>query len=207
MKSYKIAPIILVLSVFIPKLVFGAELILNAENKNIHVNDQFKVDLFLDAGLEITPKSLVMGLQHLDWYNADIVIGSKRHPVSQLKYPLMRRIFSLVYQVMVRILFGLNVKDTQVGVKIFKRKVLERILPRLLVKRYAMDIEMLAVSNYLGFNKIYESPVEINYKFDDLTHASTIDSVGRMVWDTVAVFYRLKILHYYDDENRKNWIS
>ena len=61
-----------------------------------------------------------------------------------------------------------------------------------------MDIEMLAVARYLGFKRIYEAPVEIDYRFDDLTHASTLDSIFRMLWDTLAVFYRLRILHYYD---------
>lgn len=153
---------------------------------------------FLDAGLEIPPKSLVMALQHFYWYGADIVIGSKRHPVSMLKYPMGRKVFSYGYQMMARILFGLKVKDTQVGVKIFKRRVLKKILPKLLVKRYAMDIEMLAVANYFGYTKIFEAPVEIHYRFDDLTHASTFDSIVRMLWDTLAVFYRLRILYYYD---------
>ncbi len=153
---------------------------------------------FLDAGLEIPPKSLIMALQHFYWYGADIVIGSKRHPVSMLKYPTGRKVFSYGYQMMTRVLFGLKVKDTQVGVKIFKRRVLKKILPKLLVKRYAMDIEMLAVANYFGYSKIFEAPVEIHYRFDDLTHASTFDSILRMLWDTLAVFYRLRILYYYD---------
>lgn len=162
---------------------------------------------FMDSGMEIPPKSLIMGLEHFDWYGADIVIGSKRHPVSRVNYPFSRRVFSLVYQLLGRILFGLNVRDTQVGVKIFKKEVLEKILPRMLVKRYAFDIEMLAVAKYFGYGKIYESPVEIHYHFDDLTHASTLRDIFRMFWDTLAVFYRLRILHYYNDKNKNNWIN
>ncbi|MBX4205588.1 glycosyltransferase [Candidatus Microgenomates bacterium] len=153
---------------------------------------------FLDAGMEISPKGIMMLMAHMEWYNADIIVGSKRHPASQVKYPFARQIFSIGYHAMIKVLFGLWVNDTQSGIKIFKRKVIEKILPRLLVKRYAMDIEMLAVANYLGFKRIYEGPIEIHYKFEDLTHASTMRSIFRMVWDTFAVFYRLKILHYYD---------
>lgn len=161
---------------------------------------------FLDAGREISPKGIMMLMAHMNWYNADIIVGSKKHPASLVKYPFMRRIMSFVYFILCKILLGISVTDTQSGIKIFKRRVIEKMLPRLLVKRYAMDVEMLAVANLLGFKRVYEAPIEIHYKFEDLTHASTFRSIFRMVWDTLAVFYRLKILNYYSDSNEKNWL-
>jgi len=166
---------------------------------------------FVDAGFELNPNSLSILLEHFEWYNADIIIGSKRHPASKIIYPWQRKIFSFVLQSIVRILFGLKVKDTQVGMKFFRREVLEKTLPRLLVKAFAFDIEMLAVAYYLGFKRIYEAPVELKMEFGK--NFSTIASKGffktswSVFWDTIAVFYRLRILHYYDDKNRKNWIT
>lgn len=159
---------------------------------------------FLDAGMEISPKSLMMLMAHLEWYDADIIVGSKKHPVSMVNYPFVRKIFSFGYHFGSKLLFRLPLRDTQSGIKIFKRKVLKKILPRLLVKRYAMDIEMLAVARYLGFKRIYEAPIEVNF---DKT-SSSIDwmTIVRMAWDTAAVFYRLRMLRYYRDENRKNWL-
>ena len=160
---------------------------------------------FLDAGMDISPKGIMMLMAHMDWYNADIIVGSKRHPASRVNYSFSRKIFSICYHLGIKILFGLRLTDTQSGIKIFKRNVVEAILPRLLVKRYAMDIEMLAVANYLGFTRIYEGPIEVH--FDKKTsRISWRDGFGA-IWDTVAVFYRLKILHYYDDKNKPNWIS
>jgi len=160
---------------------------------------------FLDAGMEISPKGIMMLMAHMDWYNADIIVGSKKHPVSRVNYPLLRKILSFGYHLVVRILFGLNLSDTQSGIKIFKREVVEKILPRLLVKTYAMDIEMLAVARYLGFERIYEGPIEVT--FNKLTSAVKWSTSLRMAWDTAAVFYRLHILHYYNDKNKKNWIT
>lgn len=157
---------------------------------------------FLDAGMDISPKGIMMLMAHLDWYNADVIVGSKRHPVSRVNYPFLRRILSIGYHLGAKILFGLPLTDTQSGIKIFKREVVEKILPRLLVKRYAMDIEMLAVAKYLGFNRIYEAPIEV--KFDQATSRIDWKTVFKMARDTVAVFYRLKILHYYDDKNWRN---
>lgn len=160
---------------------------------------------FIDAGMEIDPNGISMILEHMEWYNADIIIGSKRHPVSQVNYPFERRIISSTYQLFVRFFIGLNVTDTQLGLKVYKRKVLENILPRLIVKRYAFDLEMLAVAYSLGYRRIYEAPIKVNYNFTDLTHASTIKSMWQAFIDTMAIIYRLKILNYYSDKNRRKW--
>lgn len=152
---------------------------------------------FLDAGMDISPMGMMMLLAHMEWYNADIIVGSKRHPVSQVNYPFMRRILSFGYHWFVKIAFGLPLRDTQSGLKVFKKKVIVKILPKLLVKRYAMDIEMLAVAKHLGFNRIYEAPIEV--KFDKETSTINWKTIFKMAWDTAAVFYRLRILHYYDN--------
>ncbi len=163
---------------------------------------------FLDAGMDISPKGVMMLLAHMDWYNADVIVGSKRHPVSMVNYPILRHILSIGYHLGVKFLFGLPLTDTQSGLKILKGEVVDAILPRLLVKRYAMDIEMLAVAKYLGFDRIYEAPIEVH--FDNRTSRIKWfgnNSLFRMFWDTMAVFYRLKILRYYDDRNKKNWLK
>ncbi len=161
---------------------------------------------FLDAGMEINPNGLSMLLEHLNWYEADVIIGSKRHPASKVNYPFQRRLFSFGYQFIVWLLFGLKVRDTQTGIKLFRREVLEKVLPRLLIKRYAIDVEILAVANYLGFRRIFEAPVEVTYRFDDLTHASSWRPIWRMLLDTLAVFYRLRIRRFYDDRNERKWV-
>lgn len=158
---------------------------------------------FIDAGMEIDPNGISMLLEHMEWYNADIIVGSKRHPASIVEYPHIRKILSVGYQFIVWFLFHLNVRDTQAGIKIFKSKVLKKILPRLLVKQYAFDLEMLAVARRLGFGRIYEAPIKLKYNFFDLTHASTIKIIFNTLVDTFAIYYRLNILRYYEYNNWK----
>jgi len=162
---------------------------------------------FMDAGGDINEKWLSMMLEHFRWYNADIIIGSKRHPVSIVKYPLGRKILSWGYQMLIRILFGLNIRDSQVGMKLYRREVLEKVLPRLIVKQFAFDIEILVVAHKLGFQRIYEAPVEIDFGkvTSNITSKSFLRIVEAMLWDTLAIFYRLKFLRYYDDDNRPKW--
>lgn len=163
---------------------------------------------FVDAGLDLDTSGMLMLLAHYKWYDADIIVGSKRHPASHVTYPWQRKLFSFGYQIVVRMLFGLRVKDTQVGMKFFKREVVDAVLPRLLVKAFAFDVEILAVSRYLGFTKIYEAPINLQMDFGASTIASKgfIKTAASMLWDTIAVYYRLYILGYYAEANKKNWI-
>lgn len=157
---------------------------------------------FIDAGSDLNASGIGLALEHMRWYNADIIIGSKRHHASKVNYPLRRKILSFVVQRATRSLFGLNVSDTQTGLKVFRREVLEKVLPRLLVKRWAFDLEILAVARRLGFKRIYESPIELSFNWaSNITH----NSVVNFAIDYAAIFYRINILHYYDDKACDLW--
>lgn len=161
---------------------------------------------FIDAGMDLNPNGISMLLEYFEWYNADIIVGSKLHSASKINYPIQRKILSFGYRLLVKLLFGLTIKDTQVGMKFFRRKVLEDVLPRLLVKDYAFDIEILAVSYRLKYTKIYEAPVELKFKNSStITSANFWKIIFLMLNDTLAVFYRLKILSYYDNSNKRKW--
>lgn len=160
---------------------------------------------FKDGGGDLKSAALPLMLAQFEFQKADIVLGSKRHPASRVNYPLYRRLLSFGYQLIVKILFGLNIRDSQVGLKIYRRIVLEDVMPRLLVKEFAFDIEMLAVANYLGYTRIYEAPVEINLRTSSITSTNFWRIIFRTLWDTVAVFYRLRLRHYYDNTNKRRW--
>ena len=153
--------------------------------------------MFIDSGMEIDPNSISMLLEHMEWYNADIIVGSKRHPASQVSYSWQRKILSYGYYYFIKFLFGINVKDTQAGVKVFKKQVLKRVLPRLVEKRFAGDLEMLVVAKISGFNRIYEAPIKLNYHLGGITSAATLHSIYSILWDTLAIWYRKNILRYY----------
>ncbi|MDO8621172.1 MAG: glycosyltransferase [Candidatus Levybacteria bacterium] len=161
---------------------------------------------FIDSGMDLNPNGLSIMLEQFEWHNADIIVGSKRHPASRVKYPLSRKIISFLSQIFIRLLFGLNVRDTQVGMKFFKREVIGDVFPRLLVKEFAFDIEILVVAYNLGYKKIFEAPVEIKYNFEtSLISQSLMSALFKTFWDSLAIFYRLKILRYYDSANKRKW--
>ena len=150
---------------------------------------------FIDADMELHPREIKQFINTLQDHQLDIVIGSKRHPDSRVHYPVFRRVQSLAYQLLIRLLFNVGVRDTQTGLKLFRRQVLEAVLPRLAVKQFAFDLELLVVAQHLGYTRIGEAPIDLSYRF-----SSTINpgAVYRILWDTAAIFYRLHVTRYYD---------
>lgn len=154
---------------------------------------------FIDAGMDIDPSEISIMLDIFDWNKADIVVGSKLHPDSKVNYPFARKILSWGYRTVTHILFGFSIRDTQVGFKIYRKKVAKDVFKRILVKRFAFDVEALAVAYQLGYKKIYESPIKLDFSgYSSVSILNFWRIILRMLWDTAAVFYRLKIVHYYD---------
>ncbi len=165
-----------------------------------------KIIGFIDAGMDLNPIGIHILLTDFQKYNADIVIGSKRHPKSKVNYPFQRRVISFLSQILIGALFGLNITDTQVGMKFFRRKVIEDTLPRLLVKQFAFDIEILVVAYHLGYKKIYEAPIDLRFNFDrSIVSQGLLRALYYTLLDTLAIYYRLYIQHYYDNKNKRKW--
>jgi O-antigen/teichoic acid export membrane protein len=154
---------------------------------------------FLDGDGDLDPAALGEFLSLVARDDPDLVIGSKRHPDSLVDYPASRRVMSWVYQRIVRLLFGLDVTDTQTGMKLVRRDVLDAVLPRMVEKRFAFDLEFLVVARRLGYTRVVEAPVHLNYQF-----SSTVDAraVMKILLDTAVIFYRRYISRFYDDSRR-----
>lgn len=152
--------------------------------------------VFLDADMDLHPSQLPELFGIMDAQNADVVIGSKRHPLSKVNYPLHRRVTSWCYYTLIRLLFGLPIKDTQTGIKVFKHEVLARVFPRVLVKRFAFDIEVLANAYRLGY-KIVDAPVTLEFQRGAFGRIRPRD-IYYIMMDTAAIFYRMHIIKYYD---------
>jgi glycosyltransferase involved in cell wall biosynthesis len=150
--------------------------------------------LLLDADLDLPPEQIATFFRVMRRDGADVVIGAKRHPESRLAYPWHRRLTSMVYFTIVKLLIGLPIRDTQTGIKLFKRDTLAWALPRMLVKQFAFDLELLAVIHEHGY-RIAEAPVVLN--FQARFGCVRLSSVKQVMIDTLAIFYRLRLLRYY----------
>ncbi|MEN2998189.1 MAG: glycosyltransferase family 2 protein [Brevinematia bacterium] len=161
--------------------------------KNGFFNSSGDVIVMIDSDLDIPPEQIENLLQEFK-NGYDVVITSKFEKGSQLRYPIFRKFVSFAFYLLAKILFGLPFKDTQTGLKLFRREVLEVCLSRMVVKRFAFDLELLLVAYRYNFS-IKSIPVRINYRSSGFIKPGVL--VMSLV-DTLAIFYRLKILQFYD---------
>jgi len=150
---------------------------------------------FIDADGDISPEFLAPFVSIMRSMEPDIIIGSKRHPDSSVHYPPLRRLYSWGYQRLIHLLFRLNVKDTQVGIKMVDRKVIADVLPLLRESRFALDLELLVLARRLGYTHIVEAPVAIEERFGSTI---SLKAVWLLLVDTLGLFVRFSIRHEYD---------
>lgn len=150
---------------------------------------------FIDGDGDIPAAGLVHFVRLARQQQPEIVVGSKRHRDAQVEYPPLRHLYSAGYQALTAALFGLRVRDTQTGIKLVRRDVLAEVLPRMVEKRFAFDLELLAVAHRIGYRQVAELPVTIGERFPSTI---SLPAVWRMLHDTLAVFWRLRLLRFYD---------
>ena len=114
---------------------------------------------FTDADSAVSPEGYYRMLKGLEGYDA--VIGSRglsRSDVVQYNQSLFRRFGSFVLGLFfVRVMFGLKIRDTQCGAKIFRREKILRIIPKMRIRNAIFDVELLWRFGKTG--KINEVPV------------------------------------------------
>jgi len=158
------------------------------------LNSKGDVVSFLDGDLDISPAQIKNYIRELE--GCDLVIASKAHPLSIITAPFVRKMLSKMFSVLVRVAVGINIKDTQSGLKIGNGNALRKIFNVMLVKRYAFDVEMLAIASKLNL-KIKESPIEIT-----LDCSFNIREMVKMFIDVLGISYRIRIIRSY----QKSWM-
>lgn len=155
---------------------------------------------FIDADGDIPARILPSFIDAIRTGTVDIVVASKRHHDSDVVYPPLRRLYSWGYQQLVRLLFQLDVQDTQTGLKILRREVLEEVLPETFEKRFAFDLEVMVLARLHGFDRVAELPVRIERRF-----GSTISpaAVLGIISDTLAIWWRLRVRRLYQRAYRR----
>jgi len=152
---------------------------------------------FVDADLELNPSQLEGYLNAMILDNKDVIIGCKFHKDSEIKYPFRRKVMSMGYYILSLILFNLNVKDTQTGLKLFKAEAIKPLAHLIKTAGFAYDIELLVAVHRRGYS-IGQMPVVVTYAREKGSSRIGINHVIKAFNDTVAIFYRLHFKKYYD---------
>ncbi len=114
--------------------------------------------VFLDGDLDLPPEQVPRVVALLD--TSDVVVGAKQTHMSTGGYPPLRRFMSRMYAVGTSKLFRLPIHETQTGLKAFRREVLEEILPRVGMRGWAFDLELMVRAHRSGY-RLTETDVEV----------------------------------------------
>lgn len=116
----------------------------------------------------------------------DIVIGSKRDPGSEDRRPMIRRLATLVFNLLLRTILGSRVSDTH-GMKAFRRGLVDDLAPLVVSRKDLYDTELVIRAERAGY-RITEVPVIV----EELRTARS--SLVKRVPRTIAGLFRIRKL-------------
>src|SRR5271157_5221884 len=92
---------------------------------------------------------------------ADVAIGSRwlQADLQTERQPLYRQVYGRLFNLGLRIVLGLNYRDTQCGFKAFTRQAIQVVFTRQQIERWGFDPELLFLAKKFKF-KTVEIPVE-----------------------------------------------
>lgn len=97
----------------------------------------------------------------------NIAIASRDLPGSNIvqRQHIIRESMGKLFNLFVRKIMNLNYRDTQCGFKLFDRKSVNMIFPKLRINDFSFDVEILYIAEKLGL-KVKEVPVTWNNSKD-----------------------------------------
>lgn len=107
---------------------------------------------FVDADCSTSPESFYDLVKNINGFGGIIANRWSKGSIIKLKQPLLRRIASRVFNLLIRALFGIKNQDTQCGAKLFKKSAIKKIMPCLGITDWAFDIDLLYHLKKAGYN-------------------------------------------------------
>lgn len=115
--------------------------------------------LYLDADFSIPLSNIKQFIPYMN-KSYDLLIGSKKKPgaVALIDRGLIRNVVGFGHSFIASAVLGVFFWDFQGGFKIFSKKLIQEVFPRLKMNRWSFDMEILFLAKKLGF-KTVELPV------------------------------------------------
>ena len=178
----------------LPRKYTGLSVILNEKNlgKGQSLNlcwRKYESDFFgfIDGDLDLSVDNLILCIDLIKSNpNISAGVGSKLHKDSKVEYPKLRKILSRIVQTMNKVFFNLPIRDTQVGIKVFRTSEFDNALKLSKSKGFTWDIEMLSLRNR---GRIIEVPVNLNFNFTSSIRLKTIIS---FMSEYLYLIYRIR---------------
>jgi len=141
--------------------------------------------LFSDADLSspiAEAEKLIAAIQN----GADIAIGSRwlKTELQIQRQPLYRQLLGRIFNLLLRLILGLQFRDTQCGFKAFTQEAARSVFPLQRIERWGFDPELLYLAKKLRFS-VEEVPVEWSHREGTRIHPFR-DGL-HMLWDVLNI--------------------
>lgn len=151
---------------------------------------------FIDCGMDIAPESLVRAVIATE-NNVHAIAASKAVRGTNYNSSLKRKLLTHGFIWCRNLLFDLPVRDTQVGLKLYRRDAIKFVLPYLEENRWLLDIEVFALMSIAGFRDFLEVPVIINMTHsEDKSESSKFSSLIDIFSNLFSLSIRLGRLSF-----------
>ncbi len=117
--------------------------------------------VLFDAASGVDGADLVDMVLTRELFEADMVVGSRRHVMSQSDYPVHRRALLWLYQLVLSGLFRLRVRDAQMPAKVLSRSVAADVAPWCRSGGAGFEVELVIMATRFGHRRILEAPIRI----------------------------------------------
>jgi len=143
---------------------------------------------FVDADGATPPEAFQALVEHIGVAGA--IIASRWMPGARVspRQPLGRRLASRLFNVLVRLMFGMRISDTQCGAKLLTREAVQAILPHIGITQWAFDVDLLFQLRRAGFDI-----VEIPTSWHDVSGSRL--RVGKASAEMLAAMVRLRLIY------------
>ena len=130
-------------------------------------------------------------LQIKKWINQKLInkenviyFGSRNLKNSKIEFKFHRKILGIIFSFLLKILFNIDIKDTQCGFKLYKKKIAKRIFSKIKDAGFVHDVEVVLISKKYKYG-LKELPVKWIHRNE---------SKLNLYVDTFKMFYKLFII-------------
>ena len=144
---------------------------------------------FTDADLSAPVEDVDQLLRALESSGADAAVGSRalKRELIGVRQPWFRELGGRLFNLLVRLFTGLKLRDTQCGLKLFRRSTTRRAFEFQRVAGFGFDPELLFLIERLG-GKVVEVPVRWND--NPATKVHFLRDATRMALELVLLRWR-----------------
>lgn len=147
---------------------------------------QGDVIIQMDADLAMDPQDTIPTFLK-EIQNADVVIGS-RYAGLKADYPLRRRIPSRIYHTLNKILFKIDIRDTQSGFFAFKKEPLKSV--KCNSDGFEIHVELFHKLKKQGYN-FKEVPIKFRHKTES-GETSILVNGPKMLYNTLRIWRKIR---------------